>query len=350
MAKLPEPRNATVDAIYRWRERNTDTGHRAHLGASVIGHPCDRHLWMLWHWCESEQFDGRMLRLFETGKREEPRVIEELRGIGCQVWADDGAGQYRVSAVAGHFGGSMDGVAQGIPEAPKTPHVLEIKTHSAKSFADLLKNGVRVAKPMHFAQMQTYMRLAELDRALYFAVNKDTDAVYLERVEHDKAESQRLLDRAARIVNATEPPLRISEDPAWFECKFCRFHEHCHGTAAPEVNCRTCAHSTASLDGDAGAWRCEIDNNAHSEIPVSVQRTGCGRHRFIPILLERFAKPIDMEGDGVRYAMTDGREFVNGEKPGLSSHEIRAAADKRFLVDGAVQQLREQFPSARVAA
>jgi hypothetical protein len=40
---------------------------------------------------------------------------------------------------AGHFGGSMDAVALGIPEAPKTWHLCEFKTHNAKSFADLQK-------------------------------------------------------------------------------------------------------------------------------------------------------------------------------------------------------------------
>lgn len=348
MAAIPQPLNATVDAVYRWRERTTDTGHRAHLGASVIGHPCTRHLWLLWRWCETERFDGRMLRLFDTGKREESRVHEELRGIGCEVWADDGGAQYRVSAIAGHFGGSMDGVVQGLPEAPKAPHVLEIKTHSAKSFADLQKKGVREAKPQHWAQMQTYMHLAELTRALYFAVNKDTDAIYTERVEYDQAAAEMLIERADRVIRAAEPPPRISEDPAWFECKFCRFHSLCHGTAAPEANCRTCAHSTPLMEGE-GWWHCAKHDG---EIGIRNQRQGCDSHRFIPILLERFAKPVDADGAGVRYAMNDGSgEFVNGDAPaGFTSTEIRNATDKRLLVEPDVRQLREQYPTTRIAA
>ena len=45
----------------------------------------------------------------------------------------------------------------GIPEAPKTWHVLEFKTHNSKSFAKLEKEGVQKSNPMHYAQMQVYM-------------------------------------------------------------------------------------------------------------------------------------------------------------------------------------------------
>jgi hypothetical protein len=43
-----------------------------------------------------------------------------------------------------------------------------------KSFVELVAKGVRQAKPQHFAQMQIYMRLTTLTRAMYLAVNKDT--------------------------------------------------------------------------------------------------------------------------------------------------------------------------------
>ena len=113
------------------------------LGASLIGRPCERALWMTFRWVEAKKFSGRMLRLFKRGQREEAEFIEELRGIGATVWDKDENGkQWTVSACNGHFGGSLDGVATGLPEAPKTVAVLEFKTHSSKSFADLVKNAM----------------------------------------------------------------------------------------------------------------------------------------------------------------------------------------------------------------
>ncbi len=346
MAKVPAPLNATVDAIYRWREQTTPGGHREHLGASIIGYPCDRNLWLTFRWAETEKFEGRVLRLFDTGKREESRIYEELRGIGCDVFADDGGTQYRVSACGGHFGGSMDGVVSKLPEAPKTPHVLEAKTHGAKSFADLQKKGVEKAKPMHFTQMQTYMGLAGLDRALYFAVNKDTDEIYTERIELDKDAFAKIMERATRIIKATEPPLRLSDDPAYFECKWCKFHPQCHGEKAPEVNCRTCAHSTPLTDGDAGAWGCE---KFGCGLPVENQRAGCSDHRFIPILLERLGKLEGMDGDLAIYTRADGKQFANGDPPdGFTSDEIRAVNGASMLVDRQVRELRDEFSGARI--
>ena len=84
-----------------------------------------------------------MLRLFETGRLEEERLVRNLRRIGVTVLdVDPETGrQWHVQAHGGHFGGSLDGVGLGILEAPRTWHVLEFKTHNAKSFAELKRTA-----------------------------------------------------------------------------------------------------------------------------------------------------------------------------------------------------------------
>ena len=136
-------------------------------------------------------------------------------------------------------------MAIGLLEAPKTWHVLEFKTHSRKSFADLTAKTVRDSKPQHFAQMQIYLHLTGLTRALYLAVNKDTDDLYVERVAADRAFAERLLEKAGRIIFAPTPPARLSEDPSWYQCRFCDHAPLCHQGQAAAVNCRTCLHSHA---------------------------------------------------------------------------------------------------------
>lgn len=343
MAAIPQPTHTTAAAVVAWREQTTDTSHRAHLGASVIGHPCERHLWLLFRWAGSEKFDGRMLRLFDTGRREESRVHEELRGIGCEVWADDGGAQYRVHAIGGHFGGAMDGVVRGLPEAPKAWHVLEVKTYSDKLFAELVKKGVKGAKPQHWVQMQTYMHLADIDRALYYAVNKNTDALHIERVDRDREEGQRILARAERIITASEPPLRLSDDPAYFECKWCRFYEQCHGQALPEVNCRTCAHATPITEGDGGLWRCERGERA-----IQQPREAHACHVFIPPLLAKLGEPVDADDKSITYRTADGGQFVNGPAPGFSSVELHTNPAAALMPN--VRQIKQDVPTARVVA
>ena len=139
MAPLPPRASPTVEAILAAYEADAGDGFREHLGASVIGRECDRALWYEFRWITRAAQGGRMLRLFETGRLEEERLIRNLRRIGVTVLdVDPDTGrQWHVQAHGGHFGGSLDGVGLGIPEAPKTWHVLEFKTHNARSFAEL---------------------------------------------------------------------------------------------------------------------------------------------------------------------------------------------------------------------
>ncbi|MBL4557300.1 MAG: hypothetical protein JKP98_09850 [Rhodobacteraceae bacterium] len=176
MAELPEPPMPTLSAIYASYEARQGDGFRDHLGASLIGKSCARALWYDFRWATPARHTGRILRLFETGQLEEARLVRDLRATGATVLeVDPETGrQFRVEAHGGHFGGSLDAVALGLLEAPKTWHVVEFKTHSAKSFAELVAKGVANAKPQHAAQMQIYMHLTGITRALYVAVCKDT--------------------------------------------------------------------------------------------------------------------------------------------------------------------------------
>ena len=345
MAALPDSRHATVSAIWQaWEARAGTEPDRAYLGASEIGHSCERWLWLRFRWAVEQRWPGRMLRLFDRGQREEAAVVADLRSIGCQVWDVDGDGkQFRYTAVSGHFGGGMDGVVLGLPEAPKTAHLLEVKTHNGKSFAALSKHGVASHKPQHFMQMQVYMAMADLDRAVYVAVNKDNDEIHVERIERDRTNAERIFVRASQIIFADTPPLGVSESPEWWECKTCHAHALCHGTAAPRVNCRTCVHSTPV---DDGAWHCAWHNSA---IDIGTQRTGCPEHRHMPALLSRWAEAVDAdEGANVikfRNKLT-GAEF---DQPGYSSAEITACDDKACIGDKGVDVLKGECTAKIVA-
>lgn len=330
MAALPEPNHSISALIYSAYEADNKDSRRRHLGASLIGHHCERYLWLTFRWAGGTSFNGRMLRLFETGQLEEQRLIRNLKRIGVDVHDVDPEGkQWRVEAIDGHFGGSMDGVARNIPEAPKTWHVLEFKTHNDKSFKDLVGKGVRAAKPQHFAQMQIYMGLAEMERAFYMAVNKNDDAVYTERINFDESEFNRLMERAERVIRANEPPLRCSNDPAWWQCKTCNFYEQCHGTEMPDVSCRTCAHSTPVADA---SWHCaEFDLGVG--YLAQLESHQCSSHRYIPMFFDRFATQTGYHNGDVEYTLTEtGQKFKNGQSTdAFSSVEIKACKDKNAL-------------------
>lgn len=352
MAAVPQPLHSTLSKIYEaYEKKYGNEPPRPHLGASLIGHECDRYLWLMFRWAEMEKFEGRMLRLFQTGHLEEPRLVGDLRSIGVEVHDKDPSGdQWRVFTLGGHVGGSMDAALHNVPEAPKTWHVGEFKTSSEKKFLKMKSDGVRKANPKHYAQMTTYMGLTGMSRALYIMKNKNTDELYVQRIEFDEDEFKRLMQRAEMVVKATEPPPRCAKDASWHVCKFCPMRQLCWGQAAPQVNCRTCAHSTPELDGDK-RWSCaEHGKNLAYEVKDGKvindeQLKGCAKHVYIPALLERFAKPVANDNGRVVYKLIDGDStFINGEgADAFTSQEIRDCEGKAALTDPNVREMKRVF-------
>lgn len=277
--KIPEPVHQLVSLLDATYEKNAEDGRRPHLGASVIGHECLRHLWYSFRWAKRPAFSGRMLRLFETGHREEVRMIRDLRNSGMTVStgpSEDEQWRFTESEkTGGHFSGALDGAVIGLPEASDTWHVLECKTHNAKSFEKLQKDGVEKTKPIHYAQMQVGMLLSGMDRALYLAKNKDTDAYDTERVSLDKLYAKGLVVKASEIVSSPEAPPGISRDPSWFACKFCDHHPLCFEGERMEKSCRSCVHVGV---GDESRWWCQKHNKV---LGLEDQKAACGDYRCL---------------------------------------------------------------------
>jgi len=303
-----EPSGAlTALAIYKHYKTVGDKGQgKGYLSASIIGHPCEAYLWYTFRACCQSDYPGRMYRLFATGNLEERRVEEDLRNIGCEVHLVDRATgqQFSLSAIGGHFTGHIDGCVRGIPEAPTAWHVLEIKTHNTKSFNELKAKGLKAAHPKYYAQAQVYMRLSGMERCLHFNVCKETDELYIERLHYCEEEAETLLERARRIIEAQQPPERISTRPDYYICKMCSAHSICWGSdkvavSLPGINCRQCCHATPIYDGAVGQWVCEKYKRGLSSAD---QERVCESHLLLPGLLP-YAKP---SGHGEE----EGKEFI----------------------------------------
>ena len=354
MADISEAVDPVVDAIYEYYEKKYGSElARPYLGASSVGKSCSRALWYGFRWAAKEKFSGRLLRLFQTGHLAEPRFVEDLRGIGATVYDVNPAtgNQYNFVDVSGHFRGNADGMAQFIPTGGKKWHLCEFKTHGSKSFATLKKDGVKKAKPEHWIQMNTYMGWSNIDRALYLAVNKDTDELHSERLEFDPVEFERTRAKAASIIFAEQPPAKISDDPKFYICNMCTFSGVCHGHQVPAVSCRTCVHTTPEREGD-GRWSCAKHG---PEIPVEFQRKGCGDHLPLPFLLT-YADPVDA-GDGwIGFVRKDnGEQFIvavpsvstlHTSNPTYTTHEISAAKDHRVICDHEIEKFRTTFDAS----
>lgn len=274
-----------IDDAYRPEEDS----YRSHLGASVIGQKCARAAAYGWRWAlrkkprgkknePAQRAESRMRRLWNRGHMEEGRFIAMLLAAGIQVYQQDAEGkQFRIYNFGGHFSGSGDGILLGVPDLPVgIPCLGEFKTHSSKSFEDLKDDGVRLAKPEHYVQMQEYMHHFGTLYALYLAVNKDTDELYAEIVTYDRPVSEAYLEVARKIIFDKPLPDRIrGASPGYHICKYmCDFPDVCFSTIKPDRNCRTCHYGFAMPDG---TWQCAQD--AHT-LDKEAQLRGCELYRL----------------------------------------------------------------------
>ena len=115
--------------------------------------------------------------------------------------------------------GVCDGIGIGFEEAPKTYHIIEIKTSNLKSFNQMKKHGVEKSKYVHFCQMQCYMHWSGLERAFYIMVCKDTDELYSERVYYNPEVAKSLEKKAYDVIFSSEPSFRQGDETT-FLCSF----------------------------------------------------------------------------------------------------------------------------------
>jgi len=220
-----------------------------------------------------------MLRLFKTGHLQEDRILEDLKLAGFELWSHDANGkQWTYTDETGHFVCKLDGVIRGVPTAEKTPHDLEIKTHSLKSFDDVKKKGVEKSKPVHFWQMQAGMLYGNLPRALYVALCKNDEDYHAERIYPDTNVQSQIQAKITKLVDATIPPVGISEDGKAFGCKWCDMKEVCQGEKAPIVTCRSC--SNVVVCKNEGAWACGLTGEILSN---DQQKHACDSYEVLKV-------------------------------------------------------------------
>lgn len=296
------------EAVFAAYEADQKTRRPRTLRPGNIGDQCSRSIWYNYHWCDQlEAFSGRMLRLFETGHQQEGRLLADLRRVGAQVVSRDPDGltdQISLVTLDGQSKGFLDGVTKDILYASAEWVLTECKTHNKKSFAKLASDGVEVAKPEHYAQMQWYMRGHDLTEALYQAVCKDDDDLYFEFVPYNKVYADRLYIKAEQIVWGATIPAKIHKSPEFFVCRFCKATDVCHKGKLPPRNCRTCIEGepAKSAGTEAAVWRCKLHGH---DLSFDDQLAGCHDHRYRPDLVA--GKQIDVTADhAVRYEMDAG--------------------------------------------
>jgi hypothetical protein len=232
-ASVAQRVNMLIDAALLSARR--EQPERDYLGASRLGEPCCRRLaYEVTHTPsdDGQDIDGAMLRVFEAGHRFEALSIEWLRAAGFDLRTQrrDGS-QFGFAAAGGRLRGHIDGVIVAGPDIGVSwPALWEHKALNAKSWNDIVKRGLRIAKPLYFAQVQIYMAYMEIGTTLFSTVNKDSQALHHEVVSFEPAEAQALSDKAVEILRAVETgelPPRIAAASDYYLCRSCPYARRC---------------------------------------------------------------------------------------------------------------------------
>lgn len=259
------------------RDHLADKEPRRHLGASVIGAECLRAIWYDWRWVNTEQFDGRMLRLFDRGHHEEVRNTKWLELAGFEVVSH----QERISFGYGdHGGGSSDKIVIAAPSLGigATKILVEEKTHNKKSFMTLVpakgpQKSVKDVKGQHWLQANTYAHKLDIDLIMYFPVCKDDDSIEPQFHMVDHATAEDTMRKADDIILSQQPPLRAFRSNTNYKCKhFCHHTETCwSGTGSTIKSCRSCKFAKPGL---AKTWLC--GKHGDQVIPDDFILKACG--------------------------------------------------------------------------
>jgi hypothetical protein len=221
-----EEQPGTLQAIDLWYESQNKP--RGYLGLSQAGHECKRFLWYTHKGYQVTPIDGRVLRLFQLGNVLEDQVVYDLRACGFNIYHQQREVVFSQDGVS--LRGHIDGIIEGLIEAPSTPHLFECKSASRKKFEELVKLGsYRKWNEVYYWQVQLYMLGLKLTRAAVFAYCKDDSRMYFERIKLDREATIDKINAIFEAIGSLTEPERVCPRADYFKAKWCPYYAECFG-------------------------------------------------------------------------------------------------------------------------
>jgi|TARA_R110000751_G_scaffold35053_1_gene86495 hypothetical protein len=346
--------------VDQWLEDNNEQ-HRGHLGFSVIGDDDEHKLWMNFHWCLPNSFEGRMLRLFDLGNRIEDQVVENIRDSKVMAIAshDKDGNQFRASTLGGHFSGSCDGLLRAVLPPPDEEEVilLEIKSANDKRWNELEKLGdYELWSETYRWQIHGYMGVFGLTKCMVVVVNKNNSKIYSQIIEYNPGIWEKAQERAERIIGSDSPidKGRKSEKDWRLKGESKTYFDIYFRKRFPEsVNCRNCAFSKPLTSTNGATWICTRSDKV---LDIETQRSACKNHLWNPKLINT-AVHIPEESDDTKIAYEAGvMKFYNAIPEARVAGNYYSSSEMRELSKGNFdpglmkigEDIKNEFPGAEV--
>ncbi len=192
---------------------------RDYIGASSIGGECSRQIWYEFKGEKADKIPGKIQITWLIGKLLEDMIINLLRSCGLLVY--NAQGECRDIDLP-YFRGHYDGFIVDYNS------ILEIKTANNSSFNRFKKLGCKKWDFQYYCQVQSYMGMSGINSAYILVLNKDNSEIFDENILFDKNCYESLKKKAEMIYRSEMEPDRISNNPAWYVCKNCKYRKVCH--------------------------------------------------------------------------------------------------------------------------
>lgn len=234
-AQASEAINAVLEA--HLHDKRSQQPRRQYVGASGIGKDCERALQFEFAGAPREtDFKTETLRKFDFGHMGEELARCWFQDAGFKLVQNsqkDGS-RFRFVQMDGRFSGEPDGVFIDGPEIPglNYPAMWECKSVGSKTYKQLMKDGLKKARPVYWSQIHTCMAYLGLKQTIFTVTNLDTGEQSHLLFEVDLEEAQRMTDRAVRIISSTDAGDLLPRPYAkadHFECRWCSFAKRCWG-------------------------------------------------------------------------------------------------------------------------
>lgn len=227
---IDEPLNIELNALVERTAAATIELPRSYLGASIIGHECDREVQFAW-WIRP-LLPARVKLIFRRGHFFEAQARELLAATGFAFAAVESCG---FVALDGYLQGHADGIIIAGPHLPGVyfplPAIWEAKGLNSKNWKAVSRGGLARVFPRYAVQVALYQfYLDKTNPALITCVNADTCEVVHFALPFNAERARQAIDRAAMIIGATkrgELLPRFTTDPEDFRCAICPYRERC---------------------------------------------------------------------------------------------------------------------------
>lgn len=243
------------------------TGERSYLGLSGW-HSCQRNLYHKAKGTPRKPIESRIYRIFKQGHDIEDQTVNLLKQVPNilieEVDPETGK-QFEVQFFGGHVKGHFDFRCRSEYYFGETTRKLgEIKSANDKNFKMYQKKGVQQTNETYYAQVQCYMHGTQdsehwkdhaLIQCLFIVFNKNTAELYIEIIDYNKLQAEHYIECFKNALQSQQAPEKYSDNPTFYMCRFCDFHEVCHGDKVVELEkIKQCKNIQPNMT--SGNWFC----------------------------------------------------------------------------------------------